>query len=127
KQDERGIDAEAAGDFHPPALSPGKGIAAGLADVFESQFIDKLFHLLATLVPGNRLRFQHREDVFLYRELAEDRSFLWEIADAKLAGPKIHGNVSDVLTVVHHAASIRGDQTNNGVKSGGLTSPVRSK
>ena len=94
--------------------------------MLEAKLVDEFFHLLAALVPGNRLRFQHREDVFLYCELAKDRSFLREIADAILARPQIHGNVSDVLTAVQHAASVRGNQTYNGVKSSSLAGPVRS-
>src|SRR4029077_8372882 len=127
QQNECGIDAQAAGDLHAPALSPGKSISAILADVLQAKLVDKLLPLLAALVPGNRLRFQHREDVFLYRELAKDRSFLREIADAILTRPEIHGNVGDVLTVIQNAASIRGDQANNGVESSSLASAVRSK
>jgi hypothetical protein len=95
--------------------------------VLQAKFIDKLFHLLAALVPRHRLRLQHREDVLLNREFAKNRSFLREIADAILARPEVHGNVSDVLTVVQHAASIRGDQANNGVESSRLACTVGAK
>src|SRR5579862_3036377 len=104
EQDECGIDAQAAGDFHAAAFAARKRVSPILPNVLETKFIDKLFHLLAALVPGHRLRLQHREDILLNRQLAKYQSFLWEIADAILARPQVHGNVSDVLVVIQHAA-----------------------
>src|SRR5215469_9782085 len=64
QQNECGIDAEATGNFHTPAFATRQSVPAVLADVLQSQFVNKLFHLLAALVPGDRLRLQDREDVF---------------------------------------------------------------
>src|ERR1700685_1962590 len=127
EEDEGWIDAQAARNFHAAALSAGKRVATILPDVLQAKFIDKFFHLLAALVPGHRLSFKNCENIFLNREFAKDRSFLWEIADAILARPKIHGNISDVLTVIQHAAGIRGDQANDGVERGGFAGAVGTK
>src|SRR5579863_7986779 len=127
EQNECRVDAKTAGDFHAAALAPREGIASIVANVLQAKFIDKLLHLLAALVPRQRLRLKHGENIFLDGKLAKDRSFLREIADAILARPQIHGNVSDVLAVIQHAARIRGDQTNDRVKRCGLASAVRAK
>src|SRR5438046_2145239 len=61
--------------------------------MLQSQLIDQLLHLLSALVPGDRLRFQHREDVLLDSKLAKHRCFLGEITDSVLACPQIHGHI----------------------------------
>src|SRR5881397_1226649 len=79
------------------------------------------------LVPGDRLRFQHREDVLLDSKLAKHRCFLGEITDSVLACPQIHGYVCYIFVVYEHAACIGGDQTHNRVESSSFASAVRSK
>src|SRR5579871_6790661 len=44
EQDERGVDAQAAGDLNAAALAARQGVPAVLPDVLQSQFIDQLFH-----------------------------------------------------------------------------------
>ncbi len=78
-------------------------------------------------MPGNGLRLQHREDVFLRGQLAKYRRFLGEITDAVLARPHIHGHVCNIFIVDQHPACIRGYQANNGVEGGCLAGAVRSK
>jgi len=76
---------------------------------------------------GDGLGFQDREDVFLDRKLAENRSFLREVTDSVLACPQIHGHVRNLFLVDEYPAGVGGDQTYDGVKCGGLASAVRSK
>src|SRR5262249_56719630 len=75
EQNECGIDAQAARNLHAPALSPGESISAVQTDVLQTKLVDEFFHLLAALMPRNRLSFQHRVDVFLDRPLAKCRRF----------------------------------------------------
>ena len=66
------------------------------------------------------LHFEHGEDVFLHRQLAEDRRLLGQIADAVLPGPHVHGNAGDIFAVGEDVAGIRSDQADNHVEAGGL-------
>src|SRR5438046_3121581 len=95
--------------------------------MLQSQLIDQLLHLLSALVPGDRLRFQHREDVLLDSKLAKHRCFLGEITDSVLACPQIHGHICYIFVVDEHSACIGGDQTHNRVESSSFASAVRSK
>jgi len=47
------VDAQGAGNFHAPPLSPGQSIPAILADMLQSQLINQFFHFLPALVPGD--------------------------------------------------------------------------
>src|SRR5438034_11294307 len=95
--------------------------------MLQSQLIDQLLHLLPALVPGDRLRLQHSEDVLLNRKLSKHRCFLGEITDSVLACPQIHGHICYIFVVDDHAASIGGGKTHNRVESSSFASTVRSK
>src|ERR1700691_828679 len=47
EEDESGVDAQASGNLHAPALAAGKSVATILPNVLQTKFIDKFFHLLA--------------------------------------------------------------------------------
>ena len=81
QQNERWVDAQSSSDLDSATLSAGESVSAILADVLQPKLIDKLFHLLPALMPGDRLRFEDGQDVFLDRQFAEDGSLLREIAD----------------------------------------------
>ena len=65
EQNKHGIDAQRAGNFHAPPLSPGQSISPILPDMLQPKLIDQLFHLFPALMPGDGLGFQHGKDVFL--------------------------------------------------------------
>src|SRR5690349_11792785 len=78
-------------------------------------------------MPGDRLGFQHGENVLLDSELSENRRLLGEIADPELPCPLVHGHVGDLVLIYEDPACIRGYQAYDRVKSGGLTGAVRAK
>ena len=75
-----------------------------------------------------RLREGHRledgEDVFLDRQLAEDRRLLREVPDAP-PGALVHRNVGHVLLIQQDLPPIRGDQADDHVEGRGLAGTVR--
>ena len=78
-------------------------------------------------MPGDRLGFQHGENVLLDRELSENRRLLGEIADPELPCPFVHGHVGDLVLVYENPARIRGYQADDRIKSCGLTGAIRAK
>src|SRR6516165_2540679 len=77
--------------------------------------------------PGVRLDdLQHRADVFLDGEAAENRSFLRQIADTQ---PRalIHGQLGHIAAVEFDAALIGFDEAGDHVKHSGFTGAVRAQ
>src|SRR5581483_4993272 len=75
-------------------------------------------------MPGDGLRFQDRQDVLLDRQLAKNRGFLRQVADAKVTRPQVHGRVGNVLIIEQDAARIRRRQPHYHVKAGGFAGSV---
>ena len=95
--------------------------------MFQPQLVDQLLHSLATLMPRDRLGFQHGENVLLNRELPENRRLLGEIADPELPRPLVHGHVGDFILIHEDPARIRGDQADYHVERRRFASAVRPK
>src|SRR3954449_1936301 len=93
----------------------------------QAKLFDQPFHALPAFVPGDRLRLQHGQDVFFYRQFAKDRRFLGEITDAIVPGPKVHRDRSDVSSVEVDTTGIWRSETHNHVKRCGLPGSVRSQ
>ena len=70
--------------------------------------------------------FEHRADVLLDRQAAEDRGFLRQIADAE-PGALVHRQLGDVVAVELDGAVIRLDQAGDHVEHGGLAGAVRTE
>ena len=69
---------------------------------------------------------QHRADVVLHRQPAEDRRLLRQIADAE-PGALVHRQVRDVEAVDLDRAGIGADQPGDHVEDGGLAGAVRAE
>ena len=89
------------------------------------QLVDQLLGARAPFPVAQRLRFQHRQDVLLRGQLAENRRLLGKIADAKIPRPQIHRHPGDVGLVHQHAAALRLRQPHDDVKAGCLAGAVR--
>src|ERR1035437_2039080 len=72
KQYKRRLDSQASCNLDPAALAPAQRISHRLTHVAEVQLFDKLLGAGPSALPAQLLRFQHREDIFLDRKLAED-------------------------------------------------------
>ena len=127
QQNERGIDAERPRDFHPPPLPARQRIPTILPYMLQPELVNQLLRLFPALMPGNRLHFQHGQDVFLDRQLPKHRCFLREIADAILASPYVHGNAGDIFVVVQHPACIGRNQAHDGIECSGFSGAIRSQ
>ena len=91
------------------------------------ELLDQPFHPLATLVPRNRLRFQHCKDVVLDRQFAKYRRLLRQVTDAVVPRPEIHRDISNVLVIDQNSPSIGLDQPDDYVKAGSLASAIRTE
>ena len=69
---------------------------------------------------------QHRADILLHGEAAEDRGFLRQIADAE-PGALIHRQLGDVVAVEFDGAAIGLDQAGDHVEHRGLAGAVRAE
>ena len=72
------------------------------------------------------IKYLDGNEVFPYGHSPEDRGFLGKISDS-LAGPKIHRQGGDVVSVQEYPAGIGGDKTQNTMKGGGFSRPVRAQ
>src|SRR5215468_8594492 len=95
--------------------------------MLKPQLVDQLLHRLPALMPGDRLGFQHGENVLLDRELPENRRLLGEIADPELPRPFVHGHVGDVVLIHEDSACVGGYQADDRIKRCRLAGAVRPK
>ena len=68
-------------------------------------------------------QLQHRHDVLLDRQPAEDRGFLRQVADAEARAP-VHGQPRHVAAVERDLAGVRRHQAGDHVEHGGLAGAV---
>jgi hypothetical protein len=127
QQNELGLNAQRPRNLNPSSFATGQCITPIQANMLQPELINQLLHGLAPLVPGDRLGFQHGENVLLNRELSENRRLLGEIADPKLPRPFVHGDVGDLFLIYEDSARVGGYQADDRVKGRGLAGAVRSK
>jgi len=127
QQDELRLDAQRSGKLDPPSFSSRKSVSAIQSNVLKPKLVNQLLHRLAALMPGDRLGFQHGENILLNRELSKNRCLLGEITDPELARPTVHGHVGDVVLVYEDSARVGGYQADDCVKRRRLAGTVRPK
>ena len=91
----------------------------------QAELLDQLLGARAPLLPAQRLRLQHRQNVVLHRQLAEDRRLLRQIADAVLPRAQVHRQPRNVVAVGHNAPRVRPHQSDDHVEAGRLARAVR--
>src|SRR5204863_836940 len=88
------------------------------------EFVEQRVELALALLAARLHHFEHRADILLHGEAAEDRGFLRQIADAE---PRalIHRQLRNVVAVKLDGAAIGLDQAGDHVEHGGLAGAVR--
>ena len=125
QQQESRADHQRARNFHAAALSAREHISAAAADAIETELVDKPFHRFPALARAHRQSLENRLQILFHGQLAEDRCFLRQIADAQ-PGALVHGHLRDVALVHQHAAGIWTDQPNHDVKRRRLARAIRT-
>ena len=88
EEDEFRRAGQGAGDFHPASFAAGQAHAEVVADVVDVEFLQQAFQgFLATVAIEVAAGLEDRHDVVGYRQLAEDRGFLRQVADAGPGAP----------------------------------------
>ena len=87
------------------------------------QFLQPLLALDAVQVVSSLENGQH---VVFDRELAEDRRFLRQIADAALRA-QIHRQLGDVVAAERNVAAVGTNEADDHVEGGGLPRPIRTQ
>ncbi len=115
---------ERAGDLDPPALAAGERDRRRLAMARDAEFLEQRVEVGLAPAPVRLHHLEHRADIVLDVEAAEDRGFLRQIADPE---PRalIHRKVGDVVAVELDLAAIGLDQPGDHVERGGLAGAVR--
>ena len=103
---------------------PESAIDGRLAQPRDVEFLEQLVELGLALLLVRLDHFEHRADVVLDVEPAEDRGLLRQIADAE-ARALIHRQVRDVVAVELDAAVVGLDQPGDHVEHRGLAGAVR--
>src|ERR1700712_635530 len=124
QQDEFGRCCQGAGDFDAASLTARKAHAQVVADVRDVELLKQAFQLLATSGPVELLAgLEDGHDVVRYRQFAEDRRFLGQIADA-CAGAAVHGLMTDIQVIDQYTTLVGLDQADDHIEAGGLASTV---
>uniref|UniRef100_A0A1I7Y9Y7 RNA polymerase beta subunit n=1 Tax=Steinernema glaseri TaxID=37863 RepID=A0A1I7Y9Y7_9BILA len=124
EQDELGRGGQCPGNLHPAPLTTGQAHAQVVADVADVKFLQQAFKLLAATIAVEFLAgLEDRHDVVGHRQLAKDRGFLRQVADAGTCAT-MHGLVADVQVVDQHAALVGLYQADDHVEAGGLAGAV---
>jgi len=124
EEDELRRAGQCAGDLHAAALAAGQAHAEVVADVVDVELLQQAFQgLLAAVAVEVGAGLEDGADVVRHRQLAEDRGFLRQVADAG-AGAAVHGQVGDVLLVDADHALVGADQADDHVEAGGLAGAV---
>src|ERR1019366_2732557 len=108
QQQEAGADDQRACDFHAAPLAAREHVAMAAAHFLEAQLLDELLHGFAALARAHGQRFENGHQVLFHRELAEDGSLLWQVADAA-ARAQVHGQAGNILLIHQDAAGIGTD------------------
>src|SRR5699024_8546655 len=110
------------GDFDTAAFTTRKTHAQIVADMRDMKVFEQLFEPgLAALTIQVLACFQNCHDVVGDRQLAKNRGFLGQVADAG-AGPFVHGAARKVQVVDADVAGISLDQPHDHVEGGRLAS-----
>ncbi len=86
----------------PPDSVYAPLVSHGFQFHLRQQFLEPV----ALLLRRERQGFQHRQQILLDRQLAENRRLLGQIADPA-AGPEVHGEVGNVVSVQENAPGVR--------------------
>ena len=124
EQDELGVGGQRASNLHAASLTAGQAHAEAVGDMVDMEFLQQAFQFCLT--PGAvqvLARFEDGHDVVGHRQLAEDRGFLRQVADAG-ACATVHGLVTDVEVVDQHAALVGAYQADDHVEASGLACAV---
>ena len=124
EQHEVRLGGQCASDLHAAALPAGKAHAGTVTNMRDAELVEQLLQAcLAPVAIQILARLEDRHDVVGYRELAEDRGFLGQIADAG-ASPLMHGGAGQVVVIDGHATGIRAHEADDHVERGRLAGPV---
>src|SRR5581483_12060908 len=117
---------QGASDLHAAALTAGKRDGRRLAQTRNIELLQQRVEVGLAAAAIGLDNFQDRADVFLDVQPAEDRRFLWQVADAE-ARTLIHWQRRDVVTVELDAAAIGADETGDHVEDRRLAGAVRTE
>ena len=115
--------AARARDLAAASLAARKRHRRAFAKARQPEFVEKLLEPLASHPLVRLGHLQHRQDVLLDGEPAEDRRFLRQVAEAEDRSP-VHRQVGDVLAVQENSACVRLHQPHDGIKAGRLAGTV---
>ena len=93
-----GVHDQTAGDFHAAPFAAGQLDTQAVAELGDGKFFHQGFHFFMLLLLAELRRLQHGQEVVFDGELAENRRFLRQIADA-IGRPLVNGQVGDVLAI----------------------------
>jgi len=126
EEHELGLGGKGAGDFHAATLSARERNSRRIPDVVDGELIEQLTQLGFALLPGALGQLQHRANVFLDREAAEDRALLRQITNSQSC-PPIHGQMGDLRAVEADPAAVGGNQARDHVEHGRLAGAIGSQ
>ena len=125
EHDELRVDGQTAGYLGAAALTTRQTVTLVLAHLLQTELGDEALELIQLLLMRQLRHLEHRHDIILDRELAEDAGLLRQVADAG-AGPLIHGVVGNLLIVDIHVALVGHHETGRHIERRRLAGAVRT-
>ena len=106
QQQQLGAGDQRAGDLQPPLFAAAQRVGLALGQARQVQFLQQVLQPHRALLALHPAGFQDGQDVLLDRELAEDRRFLRQVADAQ-PRPLVHRQPGDIAALELHRARHR--------------------
>src|SRR5690348_7406680 len=123
QQDEMRICRQRSGNFNASPFSPGQADGWTVANMTDMQIMQQIVEMLLHLVSPIVFQFQYSANIVSYRESPENRSLLWQIAQAEVCS-LVHGHLAEVKLIKDDVASIQRHKAHHHVKTGGLACAI---
>ncbi len=123
EQQQFGAGHQSAGDFQPAFFSAAQRVGFAGRQRSEVQLFEQVFEPGFALGPVHLAGFEDGQNILLHIQLAENRGFLRQIADAE-ARPLVHWQPGDILVQELDGPPIGPHHAHDHVERGGLARAV---
>src|SRR5579885_355737 len=120
------IEHQRARNFDLAPLAPRKHARGRLGQARDPQFVEQRLQATLAFLLGQGQRLEHRQQILLDGQLAEDRRLLRQVADPA-PRPLIKRQAGDLVAAQKYPALVRTQQTDQHVESGRLAGAVWSE
>src|SRR2546422_2964076 len=123
QQQKFGAGDERARNFQASFLAAAQRVGCVPGQARQIQFLQQIFQAHRPFLTAHPARLQDRQQVLLDGQLAENRRFLRQVAQAQARAP-VHRQARNIAMVEFDRARIRPDEAHDHVEGGGLARAI---